>query len=324
MSRARSVCLATATAAVYCLSMLALAHDGVGPHTHETPVAKAAREMAAAAKNLWASLTPEQRQKIGFDFKDPLRYDWHFIPRPRKGLPLKDMSGEQKALAQALLASGLSQSGFIKAETIISLEQILKSIEQGKGPVRDTELYFFNIFGNPSAPPGSNQPWGWRVEGHHLALNFTIVGDKGAVGGPTFMGTNPAEVKSGPREGLRLLGEEEDLAQARQIDGRRPAQEGGRSGRSPEGDPFASRPQGHAACAGGDPDDGSQARAEDAAEFNHRAVRGTAAPGAGSQRPGQDHEGGRRQDRLRLGRKHGTGPAALLPNSGTDIPDRVR
>ena len=127
--------------------------------------------MASAAKNLWASLTPDQKKKIAFDFKDALRFDWHFIPRPRKGLPLKEMSGEQKALAQALLASGLSQSGFVKAETIISLEQILATIEQGKGPVRDTELYFFNIFGNPDSL-GSNEPWGWRVEGHHLCAQL--------------------------------------------------------------------------------------------------------------------------------------------------------
>ncbi len=210
MSRARSFCVAIAFATISCLSIVGLAHDGLGPHTHKAPAAKVAREMAAAAKNLWASLTPDQKLKIGFDFKDALRYDWHFIPRPRKGLPFKEMSGEQKALAHALLASGLSQSGYIKAETIISLEQILASIEKGKGPVRDPELYYFNIFGDPNSP-GSKEPWGWRLEGHHLALNFTIVGDKGVAGGPTFMGTNPAEVKTGPRQGLRVLGEEEDL-----------------------------------------------------------------------------------------------------------------
>jgi hypothetical protein len=223
MSRARSfsLALAIAIATIYAQSNLALAqeappthsHDGLGPHTHAAPVAKASQEMAGAARNLWASLTPDQKKKIAFDFKDALRFDWHFIPRPRKGLPLKEMSGEQKALAHALLASGLSQSGYMKAETIISLEQILASIEKGTGPVRDTELYFFNIFGNPDSL-GSKEPWGWRVEGHHLALNFTIVADKGAVGGPTFMGTNPAEVKSGPRQGLRVLGEEEELARS--------------------------------------------------------------------------------------------------------------
>ena len=210
-ARARALPFAIAIAAIYSHAPLAPAHDGLGPHHHEAPAAKATREMAGAARNLWASLTSEQKTKIKFDFKDDLRRDWHFIPRPRKGLPLKEMSGEQKALAHALLASGLSQSGYIKAETIISLEQILATIEQGKGPVRDTELYFFNIFGDPENL-GGKQPWGWRVEGHHLSLNFTIVGDKGAVGGPTFMGTNPGEVKSGPRKGVRVLGEEEELA----------------------------------------------------------------------------------------------------------------
>jgi hypothetical protein len=212
MSRPRSLCLAIAIAAIPFSSFVALAHDTIGPHKHEAPAAKASREMAGAAKNLWASLSADQKQKIAFDFNDALRHDWHFIPRPRKGLPLKEMSGEQKALAHALLASGLSQSGYIKAETIVSLEQILASIEKGRGPVRDTELYFFNIFGNPDS--STKEPWGWRFEGHHLSLNFTIVGDKGVVGGPTFMGTNPAEVRSGPRQGLRVLMEEEELARA--------------------------------------------------------------------------------------------------------------
>ena len=207
----RSLVIAIAVGAVCSFPSLAPAHDGLGPHRHEAATAKATREMASAAKNLWTSLTPEQKTQIKFDFKDDLRHDWHFIPRPRKGLPLKEMTGEQKALANALLSSGMSQSGFVKALTIISLEQILASIEQGKGPVRDTELYFFNIFGDPESL-GGKEPWGWRVEGHHLSLNFTIIGDKGVVGGPTFMGTNPADVKSGPRKGVRVLGEEEDLA----------------------------------------------------------------------------------------------------------------
>jgi hypothetical protein len=211
MSRARQLSFTIAIAAVCCRSTLLLAHDGLAPHKHEAPAAKAAREMAGAAKNLWLSLSPEQKRKITFDFKDGLRYDWHFIPRPRKGLPLKEMSGEQKALAHALLASGLSQSGYMKAETIISLEAILKSIEQGKGPVRDPELYYFILFGNPDTS-SSKEPWGWRLEGHHLALNFTIVGETGVAGGPTFMGTNPAEVRVGPRQGLRVLAEEEELA----------------------------------------------------------------------------------------------------------------
>lgn len=184
------------------------------PQAKASPaVAAAAHEMAHAAINLWASLSDEQRQQAGFSFDDPYRHDWHFIPRERKGIPLKHMTHEQRNLAHALLASGMGMKGFIKAETIMSLEAILRDLEQGRGPVRDPELYFFCIFGDPAADH-HEQPWGWRVEGHHLSVNFTIVGDEGAVGGPTFFGANPGEVRAGPRKGLRVLAEEEDLARA--------------------------------------------------------------------------------------------------------------
>ena len=189
------------------LPLQLLAHDGPDDHKHGDPSAKAAHEMAHAANNLWASLTDAQRAKAGFAFKDDQRFDWHFIPRPRKGLPWKEMTGGQKALAQGLLASGLSTRGYIQAETIMSLEEILKEMEGGKGPVRDSELYYFSIFGTP----GAKDAWGWRVEGHHLSLNFTVAGGKGAIGGPTFMGANPGEVRVGARKGLRALGQEEDL-----------------------------------------------------------------------------------------------------------------
>jgi hypothetical protein len=163
-------------------------------------------EMAEAAQNFLAALTDEQRAKATFDLKDDERLNWHFIPRPRKGLPIKEMSGEQRALANALLSSGLSHRGFFKANTIMSLEGILKDLEQGRGPTRDAELYFFSIFGKPDG----HGAWAWRVEGHHLALNFSIVGHDVAVA-PSFMGTNPAEVREGKRKGLRVLAVEEDL-----------------------------------------------------------------------------------------------------------------
>src|SRR6266550_8511786 len=80
-----------------------------------------AEEMADAANNFIAALMPDQKAKASFDFKDEERFDWHFVPKPRKGLPFKEMTEAQRALAQALLKSGLSQRGFTKAETIISL-----------------------------------------------------------------------------------------------------------------------------------------------------------------------------------------------------------
>ena len=168
-----------------------------------------AEEMAEAAKNFLAALSPEQQAKATFEIKSDERLNWHFIPKPRKGLTWKEMKPEQQHLAHALLGSALSQRGYMKATTIMSLEQVLKELEQGRGTMtRDPELYYFSVFGNPS----DKDPWGWRVEGHHLSLNFMLVPGKPISVTPSFFGSNPAEVRSGPRKGLRTLGREEDLA----------------------------------------------------------------------------------------------------------------
>src|SRR5258706_11564512 len=167
-----------------------------------------AEEMAQAATNFLAALTSEQQAKAVYAWKDEERFDWHFIPKPRKGLPFKEMTPAQRALAQALLSSGLSQRGYAKAETIMSLEQILYEIES-KSPTRDSDRYFVTIFGEPGT-----QAWGWRVEGHHLSLNFVVENEKVIAMAPAFFGANPAEILSGPRKGLRALGAEEDLARA--------------------------------------------------------------------------------------------------------------
>ncbi len=170
-----------------------------------------AEEMTDAARNLLATLSPEQKAKATFEFGAEERLNWHFIPRARKGLPLKEMTAVQQRLAHALLASGLSQRGYAKATTIMTLEQILRDLEAGKGTmVRDEELYYVSIFGTPGDP----KSWGWRVEGHHLSLNFTIAQNQQIVTSPSFFGTNPADVLEGPRKGLRVLGDEEDMGRA--------------------------------------------------------------------------------------------------------------
>ena len=163
--------------------------------------------MDRAAKTFLNSLTPEQKAKATFTFQDDERLNWHFIPKVRKGLPLREMTPPQKHLAQALLAAGLSQSGYMKAVSIMSLEDILRILEKDSGERRNPEGYFFSIFGEPS----DSGTWGYRVEGHHMAQNWTVV--KGKVAdSPSFFGTNPALVKQGPRAGLRVLAGEEDAA----------------------------------------------------------------------------------------------------------------
>lgn len=162
-------------------------------------------EMAAAAKNLLASLSTEQCGQINFAFTNDERFNWHFIPRARKGLAFRDMTLTQQQLAHVLVQTPLSHRGYFKAVTIMSLDQVLYELEN-HAPRREPGQYFISIFGEPG-----KAPWGWRVEGHHLSLNFTI-GEHGAVATtPSFFGANPAEVRTGPRAGLRVLEREEEL-----------------------------------------------------------------------------------------------------------------
>ena len=164
--------------------------------------------MAQAANHFLASLTPEQRAKAVIPFENEERFKWFYTPVERKGLALREMTPPQKELAQALLCAGLSQQGYMKAVTIMRLEDVLKLLEAGKkGPERDPEKYLISIFGEPS----DTGTWGYRVEGHHLSQNYTIANGK-VVGAPSFFGSNPAEVREGPRKGLRVLAAEEDLA----------------------------------------------------------------------------------------------------------------
>ncbi len=169
----------------------------------------AADAMSAAAKQFIESLSPELRAKAVYELKDDERQNWHFVPKDRKGVTLKEMSERQRTLALALLASGMSEQGYAKATNIMSLESILAEME---GPSRrfprDPLLYHFHVFGQPEA----KGTWAWRAEGHHFSASFTIVNGELFASTPSFMGTNPGEVRKGPRTGVRVLGKEEDLA----------------------------------------------------------------------------------------------------------------
>jgi Protein of unknown function (DUF3500) len=158
--------------------------SGGGRHVHAVSL------MTETANSLLAALGPEQRAKAVFPFNDNERMNWHFIPKERNGLPLHEMSPYQKHLASALLAAGLSQIGYIKTVTIMSLEDVLKVMENDSGERRNPEKFNFTIFGTPS----DTATWGWRVEGHHLSQNYTVANGQ-VVDGPSFFGSNPAEVR---------------------------------------------------------------------------------------------------------------------------------
>jgi hypothetical protein len=155
-----------------------------------------------------ASLDAGQRKDALAEFGTDDRFDWHYIPRTRKGLPLARMTEQQQSLALGLLAMALSEKGYSKAEAIRQLELVLRAIE-GRD-MRDPGLYYLTIFGQP----GDAEPWGFRYEGHHISQNWTIVGDSGWSNTPQFFGANPAEVPDGPTRGARVLAAEEDLGRA--------------------------------------------------------------------------------------------------------------
>ena len=184
---------------------------------------RTAGAMAKSATAFLDSLTPEQREKAADPLDSPDRTHWNFIPTnqfPRQGLPLKEMTEPQRKLAHALLQTALSQRGYTTTTTIMTeLEAILRDTEAaaraakpggGAGMVRDPELYFFTVFGTP----GAKGRWSWRVEGHHVSLHFTIADGAMVVAAPTFWGTNPAEVREGPRKGFRTLDKEQDAGRA--------------------------------------------------------------------------------------------------------------
>ena len=169
--------------------------------------------MATAAGAFLAALSPDQRQRAAFAFESEERLRWNFIPSeafPRNGLLIKDMTAPQRDLAHDLLKTGLSQRGYLTYTSIIELETILKVLEKGGKFARDPGGYFFSIFGTP----GASGTWGWRVEGHHVSLHFTIVNGTAIASTPTFAGTNPAEVPDGPEKGKRILAAHEDAGRA--------------------------------------------------------------------------------------------------------------
>lgn len=165
--------------------------------------------MKSAAGAFLGSLDEAQRTKASFPFEADARENFRFTPQTRSGLPLKEMSVTQRAAAMKLLESALSDKGRLKAMQVITLESVLATLEK-RPDYRDTGKYYFSIFGNP----GDEKAWGWKFEGHHLALNYTVVGGKAVAVTPSFIGANPGEVRQGEHKGLRVLKAEDELAHA--------------------------------------------------------------------------------------------------------------
>ena len=176
------------------------------------PAQPSVESMTNAAQAFVDSLTAAQRERTTYEYMDAERIFWYYPPINRHGLPLRDMTPAQRELAYTLMRTGLTERSYGQAVEIIDLELILGEIERQVGRPsfkRDPELYYWTIFGSPADP---ESPWGWRVEGHHVSLNYSLWGDRVISLTPFFFGSNPAEVRAGPRNGLRILDDREVLA----------------------------------------------------------------------------------------------------------------
>jgi len=166
-------------------------------------------DMAKTASVFLQTLSEKQKTKIQFGFNEEERYNWNYVPRSRKGLTLNEMTGQQIKDAFALLRTALSDTGFNKTSSIIQLENVLREVENRStnDTYRDQGNYSFSIFGNPV----TDAIWGWRLEGHHVAFNFSSEDNRLVSGTPGFLGSNPAVVLSGTEKGKYILKDETEL-----------------------------------------------------------------------------------------------------------------
>jgi hypothetical protein len=164
--------------------------------------------MAKAAGAWLASLEARQQARALLPWADPMRNNWHYVPRSRPGLALRDMRPAQAAAAWELISSLLSARGLQQARAQLRLERTLGELTHNES-FRDPGNYALVVFGDP----GRDAPWCWRFEGHHLSLTTVVAPGYGLAVTPVFFGANPAKVPTTQAHaGFRLLGAEEDEA----------------------------------------------------------------------------------------------------------------
>ncbi|WP_433168640.1 DUF3500 domain-containing protein [Kribbella sp. CA-247076] len=164
-----------------------------------------------AVLDLLASLSEAQLDKIRAAFDTPDHKEWTYLPGDRPGLPLSELTPTQQRLAERLVEIGCSERGVADSWAVLEAEVILRDIPalpptgEWEGSVLGGR-YFLRVLGDPAG----TEPWAWRLNGHHLALHVTLV-DGAIAFTPQFIGSNPAEVRSGPQAGRRFLAAEQDL-----------------------------------------------------------------------------------------------------------------
>lgn len=162
------------------------------------------RSLAEAANNFLASLRPEVRSKYEFAFDDAYRKDWSNLPHfihARKGIKMGDLNPQERAAAHRLIQTMMSSQGYYKAEVIMGIvDEFLGSVSESAHDHYGSEFYFLDVFGKP----GGDDPWGVKLDGHHLALNVAVIDHKVSMT-PLHLGADPAVIPSGRHAGWALL-----------------------------------------------------------------------------------------------------------------------
>jgi hypothetical protein len=216
----RRVILASLTIGI--LLAIAVASRPAPSFGHES---LAAGDIAGAVDAFVATLSPSERARAVMPVASERRTKWHFLPgwiydRSGSGVRLGDLTDSQRTAVHRLLQVALSDRGYAKATAIVRLDDLLRELSlesiDRDGPQPGfgrkeaegvgSEHYWMTVFRDDR----HQSAWGWRLEGHHLSLNFTAAAGL-VIGTPTFMGSDPAHVPSGRYAGWRALVAEEDL-----------------------------------------------------------------------------------------------------------------
>ena len=164
-----------------------------------------------AAQFFLNSLSPLQIERTTFEINDDEWRKWCNVDNgiyDRQGVSLKGLTDIQKKYAFQLIQESLSAKGLQLSKDIMKTDQTLRELNNGS-LAYDEELYFFTIMGNPS----STEPWGWQLDGHHLVINYFILGDQ-VIMSPVFMGGEPIITTSGKYKGNTLFQDEQNFGLA--------------------------------------------------------------------------------------------------------------
>ena len=158
-----------------------------------------------AAKSFLAGLSDEQRNRTRFPVDDSEWRKWdnrHFYKR--QGVGFDEMDEQQRELAFSLMGKSLSAKGLKLSQDIMKLNGTLAELANNFDEYGEW-LYWITIMGEPS----ETEPWGWQIDGHHLIINYFVLGDQ-VVMSPVFVGSEPVHATSGKFKGTIVMQDEQD------------------------------------------------------------------------------------------------------------------